>query len=58
MKDRSMRFAGDASGATAIDYGPVAAGIPVGIIAVVSAPGGRLTNTFANVDSNLGNAGK
>jgi pilus assembly protein Flp/PilA len=46
------------SGATAIEYGLIAAGISVAIIAVVNTLGGQLKNTFSSVSSQLGNAGK
>jgi pilus assembly protein Flp/PilA len=52
------RFLRDTSGATAIEYGLIAAGISVAIIAVVNTLGGQLQNTFSNVSSQLGNAGK
>ena len=52
------RFLHDESGATAIEYGLIAAGISVAIIAVVNSLGGQLKTTFANVSSQLGNAGK
>ena len=51
-------FLQDESGATAIEYGLIAAGIAVAIIAVVNALGGQLTNTFSTVSTQLGNAGK
>ena len=53
-----VQFAKDESGATAIEYGLIAAGISVAIIAVVNSLGGQLKNTFPNVSSQLGNAGK
>ena len=52
------RFLQDESGATAIEYGLIAAGISVTIIVVVNALGGQLTNTFSSVSSQLSNAGK
>jgi pilus assembly protein Flp/PilA len=52
------RFLHDESGATAIEYGLIAAGISVAIIAVVNSLGGKLKTTFSNVSSALGNAGK
>jgi pilus assembly protein Flp/PilA len=52
------RFVRDESGATAIEYGLIAAGISVAIIATVNALGGQLKNTFSAVSSQLGNAGK
>jgi pilus assembly protein Flp/PilA len=58
MKSSVVRFLRDESGATAIEYGLIAAGISVAIIAVVNTLGGQLQNTFSNVSSQLGNAGK
>ena len=58
MKNLIARFVKDQSGATAIEYGLIAAGISVAIIAVVNTLGGQLQNTFSNVSSQLGNAGK
>jgi pilus assembly protein Flp/PilA len=55
---RLVQFASDESGATAIEYGLIAAGISVAIIAVVNSLGGQLQNTFSNVSGQLGNAGK
>ena len=52
------RFAKDESGTTAIEYGLIAAGISVAIIAVVNSLGGQLKTTFSNVSSSLANAGK
>ncbi len=52
------RFAKDESGATAIEYGLIAAGISVAIITVVNQLGGQLKATFTNVSTQLGNAGK
>jgi pilus assembly protein Flp/PilA len=48
------RFLADKSGATAIEYGLIAAGISVAIIAVVNSLGTSLMNTFSNVSSQLG----
>ncbi len=47
------RFQKDESGATAIEYGLIAAGISVAIIAVVQALGTNLNTTFSNVSSAL-----
>ncbi len=52
------RFLRDESGATAIEYGLIAAGISVAIIATVNALGTQLNSTFTNVSTQLGNAGK
>jgi pilus assembly protein Flp/PilA len=40
------RFVKDESGATAVEYGLVAAGISVAIIAVVQGLGSKLSSTF------------
>jgi pilus assembly protein Flp/PilA len=53
-----VQFAKDESGATAIEYGLIAAGISVAIIAVVNSLGTQLKTTFTNVSTQLGNAGK
>ena len=58
MKSVFIRFMRDTSGATAIEYGLIAAGISVAIIAVVNTLGGQLQNTFSNVSSQLGSAGR
>lgn len=47
------RFCKDQSGATAIEYGLIAAGIPVAIIATVQALGTNLNTTFSSVSSAL-----
>jgi pilus assembly protein Flp/PilA len=52
------RFLRDESGATAIEYGLIAAGISVAIISTVNSLGGQLKNTFSKVSSSLANAGK
>jgi pilus assembly protein Flp/PilA len=52
------RFACDTAGATAIEYGLIAAGISVAIILVVNALGVQLGSTFTNVSTSLANAGK
>ena len=48
----------DESGATAIEYGLIAAGISVAIVAVVNTLGGQVQNTFTTVSTELGTAGK
>ena len=53
-----VRFVKDESGATAIEYGLIAAGISVAIIAVVNALGTQLNTTFSTVSSQLATAGK
>jgi pilus assembly protein Flp/PilA len=49
MKTLVTRFAKDESGATAIEYGLIAAGISVAIITVVQGLGTKLNTTFANI---------
>ncbi len=58
MKSQLLRFLRDTSGATAIEYGLIAAGISVAIIVVVNTLGGQLVNTFTPVDNQLANAGQ
>ena len=53
MKNLVLRFAKDVSGATAIEYGLIAAGISVAIIAVVNGLGTKLNTTFTSVSSQL-----
>jgi pilus assembly protein Flp/PilA len=53
-----MRFVRDEAGATAIEYGLIAAGISVAIVAVVNSLGSQLKSTFTNVSSQLATAGK
>jgi pilus assembly protein Flp/PilA len=45
------RFLKDESGATAIEYGLIAAGISVAIIAVVQGMGSKLNTTFTSVQT-------
>ena len=47
------KFLADESGATAIEYGLIAAGISVAIITVVNTLGTDLKNTFTNVSTSL-----
>jgi pilus assembly protein Flp/PilA len=47
------RFMKDQSGATAIEYGLIAAGISVAIIAVVQGLGTKLNSTFTSVQNAL-----
>ena len=53
MKTLVARFMKDESGATAIEYGLIAAGISVAIIAVVNGLGTKLNTTFGSVSSAL-----
>jgi len=47
------RFVKDESGATAIEYGLIAAGISIAIIAAVNGLGLTLNNTFTSVNTQL-----
>jgi pilus assembly protein Flp/PilA len=47
------RFINDDRGATAIEYGLIAAGIAVAIIVVVEGLGTQLNTTFSNVSGAL-----
>ena len=53
MRKIFVRFAQDESGATAIEYGLIAAGISVAIIAVVASLGSSLNTTFTSVQTAL-----
>jgi pilus assembly protein Flp/PilA len=53
MKNLVARFVKDQSGATAIEYGLIAAGISVAIIAVVNGLGTKLTATFTNITTQM-----
>ena len=53
MKRLLSRFAKDESGATAIEYGLIAAGISVAIVSVVGTLGTKLNTTFTSVQTAL-----
>jgi pilus assembly protein Flp/PilA len=53
MHSLFLRFARDESGATAIEYGLIAAGIAVVIITAVQLVGTNLSTTFNNVATNV-----
>jgi pilus assembly protein Flp/PilA len=48
-----MKFLRNESGATAIEYGLIAAGISLAIIAVVNGLGTKLNTKFASINSSL-----
>jgi len=48
-----LRFLEDNSGATAIEYGLIAAGISIAIIGVVNVLGGKLNTTFTSISTQL-----
>jgi pilus assembly protein Flp/PilA len=53
MSQLLTRFWNDRSGATAIEYGLIAAGIAVVIIAVVNGLGTKLNTTFGSISTQL-----
>lgn len=53
MKNLFVRFMKDDSGATAIEYGLIAAGISVAIIAVVNTLGTTLNTKFGSISTQL-----
>jgi pilus assembly protein Flp/PilA len=53
MSQLLTRFLKNESGATAIEYGLIAAGISVAIIAVVQGVGSNLKTTFGSVQTAL-----
>jgi pilus assembly protein Flp/PilA len=56
MKSLLSRFAKDESGATAIEYGLIAALIAVAIIVALGVLGNNIRNTFQYVGNSLGDA--
>ena len=53
MKSLISEFFKDESGATAIEYGPIAAGIAIAIITAVNGVGSQLSLTFNNISTSL-----
>ena len=53
MRNLIWKFLGNEQGATAIEYGLIAAGIAVAIIATVFGLGTNLNSTFSTVSSSL-----
>ena len=53
MKRSIIKFLSDESGATAIEYGLIAAGIALAIIAVVNGLGTNLNTKFTDINSSL-----
>jgi pilus assembly protein Flp/PilA len=53
MKQIFAKFLADESGATAIEYGLIAAGISITIIAVVNGLGTNLNNKFTSINTSL-----
>jgi pilus assembly protein Flp/PilA len=48
-----IKFFADESGATAIEYGLIAAGIALAIIAIVNGLGSNLNGMFTSINSSL-----
>ena len=53
MKNLVSRFVKDESGATAIEYGLIAAGIAIAIITAVQGVGGALSTNFGTISTSL-----
>jgi len=53
VKHKLLKFLSNDSGATAIEYGLIAAGIALAIIAVVNGLGTNLNGMFASVNNSL-----
>ena len=53
MFSKLTAFAKDESGATAIEYGLIAAGISVAIIAVINGLGTKLNTKFTSISTQL-----
>ena len=53
MKRLFTKFFADESGATAIGYGLIAAGISLAIIAVVNGLGSNLNDKFTSINTSL-----
>ncbi len=51
--ERISRFFKDEDGVTAIEYGLIAAGIAIAIVAIVFLVGNQLENLFGRVSSSL-----
>jgi pilus assembly protein Flp/PilA len=56
--DKLQHFLRDESGATAIEYGLIAAGISVATITAVNLLGSQLQATFTTITSDLATAGR
>jgi pilus assembly protein Flp/PilA len=53
LKRTFLNFLSDESGATAIEYGLIAAGISLAIIAIVNGLGANLNTKFTDINSSL-----
>jgi pilus assembly protein Flp/PilA len=57
MKTLVSKFLRDESGATAIEYGLIAAGISLAIIAAVNGLGGTLNTKFGDINTSISKQG-
>jgi pilus assembly protein Flp/PilA len=53
MKLKLQKFWADETGATAIEYGLIAAGISLAIIAIVNSLGSTVNTKFGSINSSL-----
>jgi pilus assembly protein Flp/PilA len=53
LRDIFLKFLSDESGATAIEYGLIAAGIALAIIAIVNTLGGTINTEFTSINSSM-----
>jgi pilus assembly protein Flp/PilA len=53
MKNLLKNFIADETGATAIEYGLIAAGISLAIISVINGLGTRLNTKFTSINTSL-----
>jgi pilus assembly protein Flp/PilA len=53
MKNLVQKIWADETGATAIEYGLIAVGIALAIIAIVNGIGGKLNTKFSSINSSL-----
>ena len=53
MRRCFLKFLSDQSGATAIEYGLIAAGIAIAIITAVNGVGGKLSSNFVTISNSL-----
>ena len=53
MKSLILKFIKNESGATAIEYGLIAAGIAIAIIAAVQGVGAKLNTNFGTISTSL-----
>lgn len=58
MRTLFARFVNDESGATAIEYGLIAAGISVAIVTIVGTLGDTLQGVFSEINEKVSGAGK